>query len=378
MGNTGSNIGEGDVTLSGDISSGSSELNGTEKKRRPLPRGPQLTRTVTERQGGPQLWVVSPHHSGWLQKRGFRWRRRWVRRFVILRDRKLAYFEGQASSSDEVEKAAGERERLRIEITALARVKIVGTEKEFAFSVIPEHGAAWEFRAASLEERTVWMDTIRQAVDVSAWLRHYEIGEVLGQGAAGVVRQCTDKRDLSKKFAMKTIDLKHRADRDQVIAEVEILKSVTNLIKHRNLIEMYKVYEEVLYIMHSYTVHYTLIHCTVIHTYTVHCTLYTVHSYTHTLIHSYTHTLYTIHYTQEKRLHIVTSLCTGGELYDSIAERGRYTEKDASRVMSQIMDGIRALHRHNILHLGNYTFTTIHCTSIPIRMLYECTNTYAV
>ena len=35
--------------------------------------------------------------------------------------------------------------------------------------------------------------------------------------------------------------------------------------------------------------------------YTIHYTLYTIHSYTHTLIHSYTHTLYikhsyTIHY----------------------------------------------------------------------------------
>jgi serine/threonine protein kinase len=174
-------------------------------------------------------------------------------------------------------------------------VKKVGSENEF--EVIPEQGPTWELRAADSQERTTWIEKIRQAINISAWLRHYEIGDVLGQGAAGVVRQCTDKRNLSKRFALKTIDLKHRSDRDQVIAEVEILKSVTNLIKHRNLIEIYKVYEE------------------------------------------------------EKHLHLVTMLCTGGELYDSIADRGRYTEKDAAVVMSQIMEGIHALHCHNILHL---------------------------
>eukprot|EP00958_Prasinococcus_capsulatus_P005811 scaffold558_cov376-Prasinococcus_capsulatus_cf.AAC.3 len=49
-------------------------------------------------------------------------------------------------------------------------------------------------------------------------------------------------------------------------------------------------------------------------------------------------------------INIVMELCQGGELFDRIIQRGRYSEKDAAAVISQIASAIDALHSQNILH----------------------------
>lgn len=41
---------------------------------------------------------------------------------------------------------------------------------------------------------------------------------------------------------------------------------------------------------------------------------------------------------------------TGGELLDRILERGSYTERDASRVMRQVLAAVRYLHQLGIVH----------------------------
>ncbi|CAK7892261.1 calcium/calmodulin-dependent protein kinase II [[Candida] anglica] len=50
------------------------------------------------------------------------------------------------------------------------------------------------------------------------------------------------------------------------------------------------------------------------------------------------------------KFYIVTQLATGGELFDRIIQRGRFTEHDASLVIVQMLEAIEYLHGENIVH----------------------------
>lgn len=42
----------------------------------------------------------------------------------------------------------------------------------------------------------------------------------------------------------------------------------------------------------------------------------------------------------------------GGELFDRICEYGKFTEKDASQTIRQVLDAVDYLHKRNIVHRG--------------------------
>ena len=46
----------------------------------------------------------------------------------------------------------------------------------------------------------------------------------------------------------------------------------------------------------------------------------------------------------EDAVHIVLELCRGGELFDRIISRGRYSEMHAAYIIRQIASGLKALH----------------------------------
>ncbi|XXG94088.1 Calmodulin-dependent protein kinase cmk2 [Hypoxylon texense] len=48
--------------------------------------------------------------------------------------------------------------------------------------------------------------------------------------------------------------------------------------------------------------------------------------------------------------YIVTELATGGELFDRICEQGKFTEKDASQTIKQVLDAVNYLHNRNVVH----------------------------
>ncbi|KAL1996518.1 hypothetical protein VTN49DRAFT_8118 [Thermomyces lanuginosus] len=50
------------------------------------------------------------------------------------------------------------------------------------------------------------------------------------------------------------------------------------------------------------------------------------------------------------KYYIVTELATGGELFDRICEYGKFTEKDASQTIKQILGAVHYLHERNIVH----------------------------
>lgn len=50
------------------------------------------------------------------------------------------------------------------------------------------------------------------------------------------------------------------------------------------------------------------------------------------------------------KYYIVTQLATGGELFDRICEKGRFTEKDASQTIKQVIGAVAYLHDNNVVH----------------------------
>eukprot|EP00918_Siedleckia_nematoides_P106076 GHVU01231567.1.p1 GENE.GHVU01231567.1~~GHVU01231567.1.p1 ORF type:complete len:386 (+),score=71.78 GHVU01231567.1:567-1724(+) len=49
-------------------------------------------------------------------------------------------------------------------------------------------------------------------------------------------------------------------------------------------------------------------------------------------------------------IHLVMELCTGKELYDSLASRKKYSENDAKNVTRQMLSAVNYCHKHSICH----------------------------
>ncbi|KAG1140180.1 hypothetical protein G6F37_010448 [Rhizopus arrhizus] len=55
-------------------------------------------------------------------------------------------------------------------------------------------------------------------------------------------------------------------------------------------------------------------------------------------------------YESDDAVYIVTDLCTGGELFQRIVERGTYTEAMAADLVRQMLEGLAYLHSQDIVH----------------------------
>lgn len=60
---------------------------------------------------------------------------------------------------------------------------------------------------------------------------------------------------------------------------------------------------------------------------------------------------------EQDKFYIVTQLALGGELFDRICERGRFTEKDASQTIKQVFEAVDYLHQRNVVHRGESSST---------------------
>lgn len=50
------------------------------------------------------------------------------------------------------------------------------------------------------------------------------------------------------------------------------------------------------------------------------------------------------------KFYIVTQLATGGELFDRICDQGKFTEKDASQTIKQVLTAVNYLHSNQVVH----------------------------
>lgn len=149
-------------------------------------------------------------------------------------------------------------------------------------------------------------------------IKYHVNSKELGHGHYGVVRKCMD-RETSQWYAIKSIR-KAKVKKIEVLKrEIEILKEV----KHPYIIELVDVFEDAKY------------------------------------------------------LHLVTELCTGGELFDRIIAKssspeGHYSEHDAASIIKSILDAIAYCHSKGIVHRDlkpeNFLFLT-ESEESPIKII---------
>lgn len=130
----------------------------------------------------------------------------------------------------------------------------------------------------------------------------YTQGRQLGQpGQYGVAYECTKKSDHTQ-YAVKIIAKARfiegcrKEDRkcyyQQFKDEINIMKQ----LDHKNLIKLYDVFED------------------------------------------------------QTKLYLVMEKCSGGELFDRIQIKGKYSEQDAAKVLRDLAEGIEAMHNQKIAH----------------------------
>lgn len=149
-------------------------------------------------------------------------------------------------------------------------------------------------------------------------LTYHVNSKELGHGHYGVVRRCMN-RETSQWYAIKSIR-KAKVKKIEVLKrEIEILKEV----KHPHIIELVDVFEDAKY------------------------------------------------------LHLVTELCTGGELFDRIIAKssspeGHYSEHDTASIIKSILDAIAYCHSKGIVHRDlkpeNFLFLT-ELEDSPIKII---------
>jgi len=121
----------------------------------------------------------------------------------------------------------------------------------------------------------------------------YEMGKQLGTGAFSVVQLATRKKD-GKKFAIKCVSKTKLPPSDLLLLSREI--SIMKKLKHPHIIQLVQVFET------------------------------------------------------DDMLYLVLEYATGGELFDSIVNKGSYGEEDAALIIQQIMEAITYVHSNGIAH----------------------------
>ncbi|XP_072112457.1 serine/threonine-protein kinase H1-like [Mobula birostris] len=119
----------------------------------------------------------------------------------------------------------------------------------------------------------------------------YDIKALIGRGSfSRVVR--VEHRATKQPFAIKMIETKAKEGKEVCESELNVLRRVS----HRNIVQLIEVFE-----------------------------------------------------TQD-RIYMVMELATGGELFDRVIAKGSFTERDATRVLQMVLDGIKYLHTLGITH----------------------------
>ena len=128
-------------------------------------------------------------------------------------------------------------------------------------------------------------------------------GTKLGEGMTGIVVKAVNRAN-GNTYALKTIDKSCIK-----ASELELLREEVSIIKqldHPNIVKLYESFED------------------------------------------------------ENVIYLVMELCTGGELFDRLAKRTRFEEKDAARLTSKMLAAVRYCHDHGVVHrdlkLQNWLF----------------------
>lgn len=123
----------------------------------------------------------------------------------------------------------------------------------------------------------------------------FDFGKVLGKGQFGVTRLVTDKK-AGEVLACKSISKRKLITADDIADVQREVQIMHHLAGHENVVGMRGAYED------------------------------------------------------KHHVHIVMEVCQGGELFDRIVERGKYTEKDAAEAIRTIVKVVQHCHNMNVIH----------------------------
>jgi len=120
--------------------------------------------------------------------------------------------------------------------------------------------------------------------------KDYIIGKSLGSGSFGTVKKAIHK-ETGQTRAIKILK-KSEQEEERLFLEVDILATLS----HPNILQIYEFYDDYV------------------------------------------------------NFYIVSEFCHGGELFDSIIDRGAFTEKEACWIMKQVLGAVRYSHENKIVH----------------------------
>ncbi|KAI9325239.1 kinase-like domain-containing protein [Obelidium mucronatum] len=123
-------------------------------------------------------------------------------------------------------------------------------------------------------------------------LSKYDFAETLGTGAFSEVKVAIEKA-TGNRYAIKIIDkARCRGKEGMIDTEINILLRV----RHENIVQLYEMFAI------------------------------------------------------ENKIYLVMEIVTGGELFDEIVKRGKYTEQDASKTVHKILGAVEYLHSIDVAH----------------------------
>lgn len=120
--------------------------------------------------------------------------------------------------------------------------------------------------------------------------KDYNFGKNLGSGSFGTVRQAVHKQ-TGQTRAVKILK-KNEQDEEKLFLEVDILAKLS----HPNIMQIYEFYDD------------------------------------------------------QTNFYIISEFCPGGELFDTISEKGVFSESEAAHLMKQMLSAVCYSHQNNVVH----------------------------
>lgn len=122
-------------------------------------------------------------------------------------------------------------------------------------------------------------------------LAKYDVKALIGRGTLNKVVR-VQKKGSNQAFAMKVVDVKEKKRKDKYDSEIRVLRRV----RHDSIIQLVEVFES------------------------------------------------------PGKCYMVMELATGGELFDRIITRKRFSERDAVKILQMVLQGVNYLHKLGITH----------------------------
>ena len=237
--------------------------------------------------------VVS--HQGFLWKKGSHFSRWWSKRYYVLSGSCVYYY---ANVSDV-------RPKHVIFLTGSVVEKVMDvvleTKGYFGFEITHMNMVNGDHHkhdtrllyTRSEEEREKWVTVLQQAAHVVPITDHYVIASELGRGRFSVVHECVNKK-TREHLAVKIIDKNTVKPDEKALLRTEI--AVLKLMHHPHIIRMDGLYE-----------------------------------------------------TKDK-VYIVMEMLKGGELFERIVGRPRFSECDTAKLLRPLLESVAYMHDLGIVH----------------------------